>query len=162
MQILRFSWDAVEPAVIQHCFKKAFDPTAAKQQPNREKVLGIEGDGSVVPFQEYTDVDNDLITFEATNEQETIESLAEGDRLISFESDNQVVDIAPRENEVRASYLEALKGLEKLRRFCIQEHFEYTPATEWMCSSGNFTNSKLYLKRLKMSDFFSLINKYYA
>ncbi len=29
MRMLRFSWDSVEPAVIQHCFKKAFESTAA-------------------------------------------------------------------------------------------------------------------------------------
>ncbi len=162
MQMLRYSWDAVEPAVIQHCFKKAFEPTGASSSVSEEtieqglweKVVGIERDGSVVPLQEYTDIDNDLITFEATNEQETIESLEEGDQLISSESDNQVVDITPGENELRVSYLEALKGLEKLRGFCIQEHFDYTQSTEWMCSSGNFTNSKMYLKRLKISDFF--------
>ncbi len=29
MRMLRFSWDSVEPAVIQHCFKKALESTAA-------------------------------------------------------------------------------------------------------------------------------------
>ncbi len=33
---------------------------------------GIEGDGGAVPFEEYVDIDNDLITFEVPNEQEII------------------------------------------------------------------------------------------
>ncbi len=79
-------------------------------------MVGIEGDGGAVPFEQYVDIDNDLITFEVPNEQEIIESLAEGDRVFSSDSDNQVLDIAQGENESRISYLEGLKALDKLRR----------------------------------------------
>ncbi len=129
MQMLRYSWDAVQPAVIQHCFKKAFEPTGASSSVSEEtieqglweKMVGLEGDGGAVTFEEYVDIDNDHITFEVPNEQEIIESLAEGDRV---DSDNQVLDIAQGESESRISYLEGLKVLEKLRRFCIQEDFD--------------------------------------
>ncbi len=73
-------------------------------------------------------------------------------KWFSSESDNQMVDIALGKNESRISYLEALKCLDKLKRFCMQEDFDYTPATEWVCSLDNFTNSKLYSKQLKISD----------
>ncbi len=116
--------------------------------------MGIEGDGGAVPFEEYVDIDNDLITFEVPNEEEIIESLAEGDRVVSSDSDNQVLEIAQGENESRISYLEGLKVLDKLRRFCIQEDFDYSPVTECICSLEKFTNSKLYSKQLKISDFF--------
>ncbi len=55
--------------------------------------MGIEGDGCAVPFQEYTDKDNDLITFEAPTEQEIIESLAEVDRVGPSESDDRLEDL---------------------------------------------------------------------
>ncbi len=41
-------------------------------------------DGGAVPFEEYVDTDNDLITYEAPNEQEIIEGLAEGDQVVFF------------------------------------------------------------------------------
>ncbi len=88
MHMLRFSKGSVEPAVVQHCFKKAFESTAASPsvcativQGQWEKVVGIEGDGCAVSFQEYVDIDNDLITFEVPTEKEIIESLAEVDKL---------------------------------------------------------------------------------
>ncbi len=87
------------------------------------------------------------------NEQEIIESLAEGDRVVSSDSGNQVLDIA--QGELRISYLEGFKVLHKLRRFCIQEDFDFTPVTEWICSLEKFTNSKLYSKQLKISDLFN-------
>ncbi len=65
--------------------------------------MGIEGDGGAVPFEEYVDIDNDLITFEVSNEQEIIESLAKGDRVVSSDSDKQVLDIAQGDNESRIS-----------------------------------------------------------
>ncbi len=51
-------------------------------------MVGMEGDGCAVPFQEYVDIENDLITFEAPTDQEIIESLAEVDRVGSSESDD--------------------------------------------------------------------------
>ncbi len=44
-------------------------------------MVGIEGDGCAVPFQEYVDIENDLITFEAPTQQDIIEGLAEVDRV---------------------------------------------------------------------------------
>ncbi len=78
-----------------------------------------------------------------------------GTKLFSSGSDNQVVGIASGKNDSRVSYLVALKCLDKSKRFCIQEDFDYTPATEWICSLENFTNSKLYSKQLKISDLFN-------
>ncbi len=52
-------------------------------------MVGIE-EGCAVPFQEYVDIDNDVINFEAPTEQEIIENLAEVDRVGSSESDNQL------------------------------------------------------------------------
>ncbi len=80
MRMLRFSRGSVEPAVIQNCFTKTFESAAASpsvcattQEGLWEKMVGIEGDDCAVPFQEYVDIDNDLITFEAPTEQEIIE-----------------------------------------------------------------------------------------
>ncbi len=58
-------------------------------------MVGKEGDGCAVPFQEHTDKDNDLVTFEAPTEQEIIESLEEVDRVGPSESDDQPEDIVP-------------------------------------------------------------------
>ncbi len=100
--MLRFSRGSVEPAVIQHCFTKTVSTVASPSvcaiidDGLWEKMVGIEGDGCAVPFQEYVDIDNDLITFEAPTEQEILESLAEVDQVGSSESDDQP-DIVPRE-----------------------------------------------------------------
>ncbi len=71
-------------------------------------MVGIEGEGCAVPFQEYVDIDNDLITFEAPTEQEIIESLAEVDRVGSSESDDHPEGIVPGE-ELRVSCHDAIK-----------------------------------------------------
>ncbi len=54
------------------------------------KMVGMEGDGCAVPFQEYVDIDNDVINLEAPTEQEIIENLADVDRVGSSESDDQL------------------------------------------------------------------------
>ncbi len=38
MQMLHFSWDEVEPVVIQHCFKKVLDPTAASSSVGKATI----------------------------------------------------------------------------------------------------------------------------
>ncbi len=80
MRMLRFSRGSVEPAVIQNCFTKTFESTVASPSVCAiiddglwKKMVGIEGDGCAVPFQENADIDNDIITFEAPTEQEIIE-----------------------------------------------------------------------------------------
>ncbi len=137
--MLRFSWDSAESAIIQHCIKKAFESTAASpsvcaliEQSLWEKMVGIEGDGCAVPFEECVDIDNDLINFEAPTEQQIIESLAEVDEVGSSESDDQPEDIVPGE-ELNVSCHDAIKCIDKLRRFCIEQGLDYTPAAEWFC-----------------------------
>ncbi len=68
----------------------------------------MEGDGCAVPFQEYFDIDNDLITFKTPTKQEIIESLAGVDRIGFSESDDQPEDIVPGE-ELRVSCHDAIK-----------------------------------------------------
>ncbi len=52
MRMLRFSWDSVEPAVIQNCFTKTFESAAASpsvcatiEEGLWEKMVGIKEDG---------------------------------------------------------------------------------------------------------------------
>ncbi len=115
--------------------------------------MGLEGKGCAVPFQEYVDIDSDLITFEAPTDQEIIESLAEVDRVGSSESDDQPEDIVPGE-ELRVSCHDAIKYIDKLRRCGTEQDLDYSPAAEWFCSMENFATFKLYSKQVKMTIFF--------
>ncbi len=103
-------------------------------------MVGIERDGCAVPFQEYADTDNDLITFEAPTELEIIESLEEVDKVGSAESDDQPEDIVPGE-ELSVSCHDAIKCADKLRRCCTEQDPNYSPAAEWFCSIENFSTS---------------------
>ncbi len=58
---------------------------------------------TVVPTQEYLDIDNDLITFEALTAQEITDSLAGVDPIGSSDNDNQLEDIVPGEQALRVS-----------------------------------------------------------
>ncbi len=117
-------------------------------------MVGIEEDGCAVPFQEYVDIDNDVVTFEAPTEQEILESLAEVDQDGFSESDDQPEDIVAGE-ELRVSCLDAINCIDKLRKFCIEQGLDYSPAAEWFCSTENFATSKLYSKQSKITDFFN-------